>query len=339
MDTTSSTSRILITFAAFIVIVAGMKAAASIMVPVMFALFVAIICSSPVSWLTGKGVSSGLAILVVILVIIAVSSFVTGFLGASIGDFVKSYPKYTTALDQRFSGIYSWLGGHGIDMSKIDLLGKIDTETVMGYTATALNSLKDVLANGFLIIVAAVFMLMEASSFPKKLSEILDNPDISIPQFEKFGNEIRRYLALKTWICLITGVVATLLCIAVGVDYPYLWGSLAFLLNYIPTIGSFIAAVPPVLLAFVQYGFTRAIIVGIGYVLLNLVIGNFVEPRVMGKGLGLSTLVVFISLIFWGWVFGPVGMILSVPLTMMMKIALESRDDTKWLAVLLGSAQ
>ncbi len=337
MEKTGSTSSILITFAAFIIIVAGMKAAATIVVPVMFALFLAIICSSPVSWLVGKGVSAWLAILVVILVIIGVSSFVTGFLGASITDFVRAYPKYTAGLDQRFSGIYEWLEGRGVDMSNIDLLGKIDAGTVMGYTATVLNNLKDVLANGFLIIVTVIFMLLEASSFPKKLREILDDPDETIPHFDKITDEIKRYLGFKTWICLSTGIVATGLCIAVGVDYPFLWGAVAFLLNYIPTIGSFIAAIPPVLLAFVQYGFTRAIILGIGYVVLNLVIGNFVEPRVMGRGLGLSTLVVFLSLIFWGWVFGPVGMILSVPLTMMMKIALETREDTKWIAVLLGS--
>ena len=337
MDGTGSTSRILVTFAAFIVIVAGMKAAATIVVPVLFALFLAIICSSPVSWLVGKGISAWLAILVVILVILTVSSFVTGFLGASVSDFVRASPQYASALEQRFSGIYQWLEGRGIDTDNIDILGKVDANMVMGYTATVLNSLKDVLANGFLIIVTAVFMLLEASSFPKKLEEILDDPDGSMPQFEKITGEIRRYLAFKTWICLSTGIVATVLLVATGVDNPFLWGSLTFLLNYIPTIGSFIAAIPPILLAFVQYGFTKAIIVAIGYVVLNLIIGNFVEPRVMGKGLGLSTLVVFLSLIFWGWVFGPAGMILSVPLTMMMKIVLESREDTKWIAVILGS--
>lgn len=285
----------------------------------------------------GKGISAWLAILVVILVILTVSSFVTGFLGASVTDFVRKSSQYATVLEERFSGIYKWLNGRGIDTDNVDILGELDPGVVMGYTATVLNSLKDVLANGFLIIVTAVFMLLEASSFPKKLGEILDDPDGTLPQFERFGNEIKRYLALKTVICLSTGIVATLLCFAAGVDYPFLWGSLAFLLNYIPTIGSFIAAIPPVLLAFVQYGFSHAIIVAIGYVVLNFAIGNFVEPRVMGRGLGLSTLVVFLSLIFWGWVFGPVGMILSIPLTMMMKIALESREDTKWIAVLLGS--
>ena len=332
-----STSRILLTFAAFIVIVAGMKAAATIVVPFLLALFLAIICSSPVSWMHGKGVPAWLAIIVVIIAILAVSTLVTGFLGASIGDFVRSYPRYSIVLEQRFSGIYAWLEGRGVDMENIDILDRIEPGKVMGYTATLLNSLKDALANGFLIIITVVFMLLEASSLPKKLREILDDPDKALPHFEKLANEIKRYLALKTWICLATGLLATGLLLATGVDYPFLWGALAFLLNYIPTIGSLVAAIPPVLLAFVQYGYTRGIIVAVGYIVLNLVIGNFVEPRVMGKGLGLSTLVVFLSLIFWGWVFGPIGMILSVPLTMMTKIALETREDTKWLAVLLGS--
>jgi predicted PurR-regulated permease PerM len=331
-----STSRILVTFAAFVVIVAGMRAASSIVVPFLLALFVAIICSAPVGWLRNRGISNWLAILVVMFVIFAVGSFVAGFLGTSVSDFVKASPRYADALNERFSGISSWLEGKGVDMENIRLLEKLDANTVMGYTATLLNSLRDILANGFLIVVTVIFMLLEASSFPRKLGEILDDPDKSIPQFAKFGDEIRRYLGFKTWICLATGTVATLLLLAAGVDNAFLWGALTFLLNYIPTIGSFIAAIPPILLAFVQYGWTRAIIVAIGYVALNLIIGNFVEPRVMGKGLGLSTLVVFLSLIFWGWVFGPVGMILSVPLTMMMKIALESREDTKWVAVLMG---
>ena len=176
------------------------------------------------------------------------------------------------------------------------------------------------------------------SSIPKKLERILGDSGGTMQQLRKITEEIRRYLAIKTWICLATGTAATLLVVAAGVDNPFLWGTLTFLLNYIPTIGSFIAAIPPILLAFVQFGLTRAIVVAAGYVVLNLVIGNFIEPRVMGKGLGLSTLVVFLSMLFWGWVLGPVGMILSVPLTMMLKIVLEARDDTRWLAVLLGSS-
>ena len=138
-------------------------------------------------------------------------------------------------------------------------------------------------------------------------------------------------------ISLATGVLVAAWLRIVGVDYALLWGLLAFLLNYIPSIGSFIAAVPAVMLAFLQLGPGDGIVTAIGYLVINTVIGNFIEPRVMGEGMGLSTLVVFLSLIFWGWVLGPVGMLLSVPLTMIMKIALEASDETRWIAVLLGS--
>ena len=123
----------------------------------------------------------------------------------------------------------------------------------------------------------------------------------------------------------------------IGVDYPVLWGALAFLLNFIPNIGSIIAAVPPVLLALIQLGVAQAALVAGGFLVINMAIGNFLEPRYMGQGLGLSTLVVFLSLVFWGWVLGPVGMLLSVPLTIAVKIALEVRPDTRWMAIMLGS--
>ncbi|MFQ5519051.1 MAG: AI-2E family transporter [Mariprofundus sp.] len=133
-----------------------------------------------------------------------------------------------------------------------------------------------------------------------------------------------------------TGIFISIWLAVIGVDYPLLWGLVAFLFNFVPNIGSIIAAVPAVLLALIQLGSGEALMAGVGYVIANVVMGNVVEPKFMGKGVGLSTLVVFLSLVFWGWVLGPVGMLLSVPLTMIVKLALESRADTQWLAVLLG---
>ncbi len=133
-----------------------------------------------------------------------------------------------------------------------------------------------------------------------------------------------------------TGLLVYFFLLIVGVDYPLLWAVLAFVLNYIPTIGSIIALIPPFLLAMVQLGFIDSIIVLAGYLTINTIMGNILEPKFMGKGLGLSTLVVFLSLVFWGWVLGPIGMLLSVPLTITIKIALDSSEETRWLAVMLG---
>jgi predicted PurR-regulated permease PerM len=177
------------------------------------------------------------------------------------------------------------------------------------------------------------------SGFPSKMRTAFGESDASDAQtnFRLVAVNIRKYVALKTVISLGTGVGVAVWLSIVGVDFPLLWGLLAFLLNYIPNIGSFIAAIPAVLLAFLQLGFGSTLAAAGGYLVINLVMANILEPRVMGYGVGLSTLVVFVSLIFWGWVLGPVGMLLSVPLTVIFRIVLETNDSTKWVAVLLGS--
>jgi predicted PurR-regulated permease PerM len=201
-----------------------------------------------------------------------------------------------------------------------------------------LRGLGGVLSNSFLILLTVIFILAEASSFPRKLRDVLTNPDEDLPHFARFADNVNRYMAIKTTISIVTGVIVSVFLALLGVDFPVLWGLLAFLLNYVPTIGSFIAAIPAVLLALIQLGPLQAAIAAGGYFVVNIGMGNAVEPRFMGRGLGLSTLVVFLSLVFWGWMLGPVGMLLSVPLTMTAKIALEASPTSAWLASLLGPA-
>ncbi len=158
-------------------------------------------------------------------------------------------------------------------------------------------------------------------------------------RFYRFSDTVKRYMAIKTIMSLVTGVCIAIWLSILGIDFAVLWGLIAFFLNYVPNIGSVLAAIPAVMLAFIQLGSTSALLAAAGYIVMNTLIGNILEPRYMGRGLGLSTLVVFLSLVFWGWVLGPVGMLLSVPLTMTLKIALESREETVWLAIVLGSEQ
>jgi predicted PurR-regulated permease PerM len=202
--------------------------------------------------------------------------------------------------------------------------------------AVGLSSLGGLLTNTFLILLTVIFILLEAASFPTKLEAILKNPDSGLIRFQSLLDNVNSYMALKTVTSAFTGVLVGLWLWAVGVDYPVLWGMLAFLLNFVPTIGSILASVPALLLALIQLGIAGALWSLLGYVLINVIVGNLIEPRFMGRGLGLSTLVVFISLVFWGWILGPVGMFLSVPLTMMIKISLDSSEETRWVAILLG---
>jgi predicted PurR-regulated permease PerM len=231
-----------------------------------------------------------------------------------------------------------WLEKLGIDISGLAVTEIFDPGAAMKLVATLLNGLGNVLANGFLILMTVIFILLEASSFPVKLRTVLGGPETSLVRFDNFISNVKHYMAIKTLVSLATGLLVAIWLIVIGVDYPLLWGLLAFALNYIPNIGSIISAVPAVLLAIIQLGFIPASLTAAGYVVINLVMGNVVEPRFMGRGLGLSTLIVFLSLVFWGWVLGPVGMLLSVPLTITAKMALDSSDDTRWLAVLLGPA-
>jgi len=206
----------------------------------------------------------------------------------------------------------------------------------MAMVGRTLSGFGGVLSNAFLILLTVIFILLEASSFPRKLRETLSDPQSQLPYFQRFTETVNRYMAIKTTISLVTGGLIAGFLAVLGVDFPLLWGMVAFLLNYIPNIGSLIAAIPAVLMALVQLGLGPAVVTALGFVGVNIAMGTFIEPRFMGRGLGLSTLVVFLSLVFWGWVLGPVGMLLSVPLTMTVKIALEANPDTHWLAVLLG---
>ena len=207
----------------------------------------------------------------------------------------------------------------------------------MRLVAKMLSGLGGVLTNSFLILLTVIFILLEASSFPRKVRAAFGDPKNSLSQFSKITEAVNNYLAIKTLVSLGTGVVVTIWVGLLGIDFPVVWGLLAFLLNFIPNLGSIISAVPPVLLGYIQFGIGRALIVAAGYAVVNVVFGNWVEPKLMGRKLGLSTLVVFLSLVFWGWVWGPAGMLLSVPMTMVVKIALESHPSTKWISILLDS--
>jgi len=329
-------SKTLLTIAAFVVVVAGMSAAKVILVPFLLAAFIAIISAPPLFWLQRKGLPTWLSLLIVIIGVLFIGLLVAYLVGSSVKDFSRDLPVYEAKLKQQTALIVGWLEKLGVDISDLALTKIFNPSAAMKLVAVLLNSLGNVLANGFLILMTVIFMLLEASSFPAKLRTVLSDPQSSLTRLDIFISNVKHYMAIKTLISLVTGIFITIWLTIIGVDYPLLWGLLAFALNYVPNIGSIIAAVPAVLLAIIQLGLMRAIFAAVGYIVINLLMGSVIEPRFMGRGLGLSTLIVFLSLLFWGWILGPVGMLLSVPLTITAKIALDSRDDTRWIAVLLG---
>lgn len=328
----------LLSVAALVVVVAGMRAASGILVPMIVATFLAIISMRPMRWLLSKGVPTILAVVIVVLAIVSSMSVMGILVGSSLTSFTSSLPTYQDRISEMMAGLFGWLGGLGIDVSSPSLTESVDPSAVMRMVSAILAGLGGLLSNAVLIVLTVVFILLEQSSFPVKIHAAFGDFEGAFPSFRQFAESLNRYLAIKTVISLVTGILIGLWATILGVDFPVLWGLLAFVFNYVPSIGSIIAALPAVLLAYLQLGMGTAIPLALGYFVVNMTLGNFVEPRYMGRGLGLSTLVVFLSLLVWGWILGVVGMLLAVPLTMTAKIALESRDDTRWIAILLGSA-
>ena len=333
----ATASQILVAMAAVVVIVAGMRASADILVPFLLAMFIAIICTPALDWLERRGLPRWAAMVVVLLAVVTVGFGVTGLVGSSMTKFTSSLPEYTQRLNGYTQIVEDWLNGHGVPIAATDVRSLIDASSVMKLAADVFNSFGGVLTNAFLIFLTVVFILFETASFAVKLGAVMDDPEDARARVANVTDSIKRYLAIKTMTSLLTGGVIGISLTFLGVENAVLWALLAFMLNYVPNIGSIIAAVPAVLFALVQLGVGGALATAAVFAVVNIVIGSVLEPRFMGRGLGLSTLVVFLSLVFWGWVLGPVGMFLSVPLTMTVKIALSARDSTRWIAVLLGS--
>ena len=332
-----ATARGAMVIAAVVIIIAGMREASAILVPLLLAVFIAVIGGPPAFWLKRKGVPSSLAVLAVVLVMLGIGIGMGAVLSTSLNGFYQQMDSYKASLNQQMDALFIWLKGMGIHLDWDLLKEVVNPGEAMQLVATLLAGFGGVLTNAFLITLTVVFILLEASGFPAKLRAATKDPKASFPAFEEFTHAVKGYLAIKTAVSLATGLSAALWVAVLGLDFPLLWGLLAFLFNYVPTIGSILAAVPAVLLALIQLGPFPALLVAAGYLCINFIYGSLIEPRFMGRGLGLSTLVVFLSLVFWGWVLGPVGMLLAVPLTMTAKIGLGSREETRWLAILLGS--
>lgn len=320
---------------ACVVVLAGLKLAHQVVVPFMLAIFIATIASTPIRWLNRHKWPHWLAVASVLVVLV----IVLFGLGLIFLQVVKEFQAEQSFYESRIRHLTE----SAIDPIRTTffpdadpaLFNILDPSRVIRLASQALQSIGQLLSNAFLIFMTVLFILAEGKQLPSKLRGMLLERKMDVQWLDQFGTNLNRYIAVKTCTSLLTGACVTLLLFVMGVDFAILWGLLAFMLNYIPNIGSAIAAAPAILVTVVQLGFGPAAIVLVGYVGINVGVGAGIEPRFLGRTLGLSTLVVFLSLIFWGWMFGPVGMLLSVPLTMTAKLAFETRESTAWIAHLL----
>jgi len=328
--------KIVIMLGMLVIILTGIRFAADIIVPFILALFIAVILNPLVQRMVRWRIPRVLAISLLITIIIMAMALLVTYLGTSLNELARTLPQYRSKLVIPLQQMEPWLQRAGIEVSVEELLKYIDPNAAMTLVTALLAQLSSAMTSIFLLLLTVVFMLVEVPQLPVKLQQMMVRPVEGMGAIQRALDSVSRYLVLKTAISIVTGLVAWAMLAVLDVRFAFVWGLLAFALNYIPNIGSVLAAIPPITQVLVFSGFYDALVVLAGYLIINLVFGNILEPRMMGRGLGLSTLVVFLSLIFWGWLLGPVGMLLSVPLTIIVKIGLEQTAGGQTIAVLLS---
>ena len=323
--------------ACLVVIVYGLQFAAPILLPSALALFLAVVSLPVMAWLVKHRIPSGLATLITVLVNAAAIALIVLLASPSVAELQGKLDQYVFDLQERWGQLMAWLeNSTGIEISDYLTLSIIDPGAVVDIARGTIGRIAQFLSTTFLVFLIMAFMLSEATVFPKKFRYIFGARGGDKDRITKIATEIQSYLGIKTVVSLATGLVLGIWAYALDLDFPVLLGMIAFLLNYVPTVGSIIAAIPAILLSVIKFGaLLHVILVAGGYIAVNIIVGNIIEPRWMGRSLGLSTLVVILSLLFWGWAWGPLGALLSVPLTVGVKILLENTEDLRWMAILL----
>jgi len=324
--------------ASVVIVLAGVKSASAIIIPFLLSLFLAIILSPMYNFFRKKSLPDWLALTLVITLFVILLALVAKLIGSSAHEFRSNVDLYVEKLTVYYLYVKDFFAKIGIEIPFDEISNMINTKQIMNFSTGILQSVSSLFTNGFIILLTVAFMLLESKNFTKKIEFASEQSGV-INHIDSISSQIKEYMVLKAIISLFTGLIVWIALLLIGTDYPFLWATLAFMLNFIPNIGSIIAAVPAVLLTLVQLGVFNSLIVALIYIVVNVVMGSIVEPKIMGKGLGLSTLVVFLSLLFWGWLLGMVGMLLSIPLTIMVKIVLDANENTRWIAVLLGSGE
>jgi AI-2 transport protein TqsA len=306
----------------------------SVLVPILFAFFLIALAMPVFQWLQKRGLKRGLALFLLIILILA-GSLGLLFLGlASVSSLQSGLQEYSDQLSASMAELSEALAASGVDLTGVsEQIAALSSAVLAGF----LTAIATIISNGMVSIVIVAFFLLESDRFLSivRTGVIKDRPMLS--QLPAVGQTAVTYFGIRARLNLITGVGVTLICLLLGVDYPLLWGVLAFFLSFIPYIGLAIAMIPPTLLALAEFGWPQALIVIIGVTAINLLIENVLEPGYTGKRLSLSPTIVFLSIFFWAWLLGPVGALLSMPITVLLLLVFQHNEGTHWLAKIISN--
>ncbi len=332
----SPPARGLIVAAAFVIVVAGAHAASSILAPFLLSVFIAVVATPGLRWMGRFGAPKWVALLIVAFLLVDFGSLFALATTGALEGFRDSLPSYQERLVLLMDQFGNWLEGVGMPNSREAVPDIFDPNQAMGLVRMALSNVSGVFSTGILVLFTVLFILLEAAGLPAKLKVAFKTTPEAEARLDKMLSSLNQYMLIKTLASLATALLIFVWLWFLGLDFAVLWGLIAFLFNFVPFVGSILMAVPAILLALVQTDLSTTLLVALGYLVVNTAIGSILEPKIMGKGLGISTLAVFLSLLFWGFVLGTVGVFLSVPLTMVLMIALDAHPLTRPIAVLLG---
>jgi AI-2 transport protein TqsA len=322
--------------ASIVIVIAGLRAAAPILAPLVLAAIIAIISLPALRWLVRRRVPFPLAIVATVLVDVAVLVLFALIILQAAAEFRAVAPAYLARVHELEAAALIKLQSWGYEVSAVPYREIINPEMLFSLATGAALRITEIVGVTLLVVLYLVFMLLESAGLSEKLHRAFGDRVGDLSRMTRVVADVQQYLTLKTLVSLATGVLIGASAAMLGIDFALFWGFLAFALNYVPSIGSFLAAIPAVFVALLQLGVASAAALAGIFLVVNLSIGSILDPIIVGRRLGLSTLVVLFSLIFWGWTWGIIGMFVALPLTAAAKIVMESSIGFRPMAVLLG---
>lgn len=323
--------------AVFIIIIAGLKIASEIVIILLLAIFISSLLSAFLDFFERKHIPKIISYFLLTLFFVLFITLITYLINTSLNNFVKALPLYEEQIKSLILLIFSYLSAYDINMNQEEILKLLDFNYLFSFTKNIIGNLGVILSKLLLVTIGVAFILSENKLFSRKLRIIFRRDTQKLESFNLFSHNLQKYFAIKTFTSFLTGFLIYLVLLFFGIQYAILWAFIAFLFNFIPVVGSIVAAIPAVLIALLTGEIHMTLWLAFLYVFINISISNIIEPKLMGNHLNLSPMVIFFSLIFWGWVLGIVGMFLAVPITMTIKIAFESSKNTQWIGILLGN--
>jgi AI-2 transport protein TqsA len=328
--------RVVLLLAATVVVFVGMRLAAPILDPILFAVVLALLFSPIYAWLRRHRIPTPLALVIMLIGLSVLFLGLFFILGVSIARFSGDIGTYATKLNHQLNNIQGTLQSFGV--TKSSLHNAIKPSHLTNAIGAVLSGVADFLSNLFLILVIILFLLAEGPAMMNRLRASTGPEHPQVMRLTVFGHSVIRQIGLRAIVNLATATGVVVLLLVLRVDFPLMWGILAFFLSFVPWIGLPLAVAPSVVLALAEHGVTSAVLVIVGVTVINILAENALSPMLMGRGLSLSPTVLFIGFLFWAWLLGGPGAFLAAPLTIFLVLMLDTFPETRWLASVMGMA-